>query len=124
MWKDFLITVKVKPTLTTLYQHLTTIMFREEISKKMKKESGSSAAFQPLPEDEGNVLRYTAGYICRHLRKQLECGNHAMKEELVLCLMELTKDQDCDKCDPAEEWAVQGWFVVCEEHNIFVVCGY
>ena len=29
-----------------------------------------------------------------------------------------TKDKDSDKCDSAEEWSVQGWFVVREEHNI------
>ena len=119
MWKDFLITVKLKPTPTTLYQHLTTIMFREEISKKMK--SVSSAAFQPLPEDEGNALRYTAGYIRQHLRKQLKRGNHAMKEELVLCLMELIKDKDSDKCDSAEEWTVQGRIVKNTTYLLFVV---
>ena len=62
----------------------------------MKKESGASAAFQPLTEDEGNALRYTAGYICLDFWKQLEHANHAMKEELVLFLMELTKDKDSD----------------------------
>ena len=124
MWKDFLSTVKVKPT-HTLYQHLTAIMFHEEIIKKVKNESSASAAFQPLTEDEGNALQYTAGYICRHLRKQLERGNHAMKEELVVCLMELTKDRDSDKCDFDEEWTVRvdrggGLWYVCEEHNVLV----
>ena len=124
MWKDFLLTVKVKPT-PTLYQHLTTIMFREKISKKMKNESGASAAFQPLTEDEANALRYTAGYIYRDLWKQLERGNHAMKEELVLCLMELTKNKDSDKCDSAEEWTVKVdrgglWYVKNTTYLLFV----
>ena len=63
MWKDFLLMIKVKPT-PTLYQHLTMIMFREEINKKMKKEHDTSTGLQPLTENERNALRYTAGYIC------------------------------------------------------------
>ena len=55
MWKDFLLMIKVKPT-PTLYQHLTMIMFREEISKKMKKEHGTSPGLQPLTENERNAL--------------------------------------------------------------------
>ena len=73
---------------------------------KNKTES-SSAAIQPITDDEGNALRYTAGYICRHLCKQLERGNHEMKEELVLCLMELTKDNDSDMCGTDEEWTAR-----------------
>ena len=67
-WKDFLSTAKVKPT-PTLYQQLTSLMFNEEIQKKVKRESSSINVIQPL-SDEGNALRYTTGYICRHLRKQ------------------------------------------------------
>jgi len=100
-------------------------MFHEEISKTMKKESSASAGFQPLTEDEGNALRYTAGYICRHLRKQLERGNHAMKEELVLCLMELTKDKESDRRDSDEEWTVRVdrgglWYVKNTTYLLFV----
>ena len=102
MWKDFLLMIKVKPT-PTLYQHLTMIMFREEINKKMKKEHDTSTGLQPLTENERDALRYTAGHICRHLQTQLERGNHLMKEELILCLMELTKDKDPEKGDSDEE---------------------
>ena len=53
--------------------------------------STSGNVIQPLSDDEGNALHYTAGYIYRHLRKQLERSNHELKEELVLCLMELMR---------------------------------
>ena len=125
-WNDFLLTAKVNPT-PTLYQQLTSIMFRQEISKKMKMESTSTHAhtIQPLTDDEGNALRYTAGYICRHLRKQLERSNHEMKEELVLCLMELTKDKDSNPCNTDEEWTVQVdrgglWYVKNTTYLLFV----
>ena len=74
----------------------------------MKTMSTSGNAIQPLNDDEGNALRYTAGYICHHLRKQLECSNHELKEELVLCLMELIrdKDKDCNASNTNEEWTI------------------
>ena len=78
-WNDFFLTAKVNP-IPTLYQQLTCIMFCQEIRKW-------SHTIWPLTDDEGNALRYTAGYICRHLRKQLKRSNHEMKEELILCLM-------------------------------------
>ena len=36
-------------------------------------------------------------YICRHLRKKLERGNHEFKEEMILCLMDLVKDPQDDE---------------------------
>jgi len=55
-------------------------------------------------ETEKGVLRYVAGYICRHLRQALERENHPFKEEMVLCLMELVKDQDAEQAGTDEEW--------------------
>ena len=81
----------------------------------MKMESTSTHA----------ALRYTAGYIYRHLRKQLERSNHEVKEELVLCLMELTKDKDSNPCNTDEEWTVQVdkvrlWYVKNTTYLLFV----
>ena len=91
----------------------------------MKKEHDTSTGLQPLTENERNALRYTAGYICRHLRTQLERGNHLMKEELILCLMELTKDKDSGKGDSDEEWTVRTdrgglWYVKNTTYLLFV----
>ena len=61
-WSDFLMTAGVKQT-PTLYQHLTTLLFRENISQAVKTESWSPYNTGPLTENEGNTLHYTAGYI-------------------------------------------------------------
>ena len=44
-----------------------------------------------LSDQEGNTLRYAAGYVCRHLRKKIENFTHNLKEELIICLMTLVK---------------------------------
>ena len=124
LWEKLLSEAKVNPT-PTLYQQLTTLMFNEDIRKATKIESSSSQAVEPLTNNEGNALRYTAGYICRHLRKQLERSNHDMKEELVLCLMELTADKDSDTTNTDEEWTQRVdrgglWYVKNTTYLLFV----
>jgi len=93
LWKEFLSKASVNET-PTLYQHLTTLLFNEEVSKAIKMETQSPHAIEPLTSNEKNALRYTAGYICRHLWKLLERSSHESKEELVLCLMEMTTKKD------------------------------
>jgi len=53
---------------------------------------------------ERNVLRYIAGYICRQLRKKIKRTNHKLKEELILCLVDMTKDRDMEDHGTDEEW--------------------
>jgi len=43
---------------------------------------------------------------CYHLWKQLEHGSHEIKEELVLCLMEMTTSKDSTVLNADEEWTV------------------
>jgi len=124
LWEEFLSQAKVKAT-PTLYQQLSTLMFNEEVSKATKIERSSSDAIEPLTDNERNALRYTVGYICRHLRKQLERGSHDMKEELVLCLMDLTKDRDSDAIETDEEWTRRVdrgglWYVKTTTYLLFV----
>ena len=106
LWKSFLSSAQVTPT-PTLYQHLATLMFREQVEKSIATASASSDFVHPLSDNERNALRYTAGYICRHLRKQLERGSHEQKEELVLSLMDLTAHKDADALNTDEEWTLQ-----------------
>ena len=124
LWKDFLSKANVNET-PTLYQHLTTLMFNEEVTKAIKMETKSPHAIEPLNDNEKNALRYTAGYICRHLRKQLECSSHEMKEELVLCLMEMTTKKDPTALNTDEEWTVRVdrgglWYVKNTTYLLFV----
>ena len=60
----------------------------------LEQQSGSKDV--ELRESEKGVLRYVAGYICRHLRQKLERESHQFKEEMVLCLMELIKDRNTE----------------------------
>jgi len=55
-----------------------------------------------LREIEKGVVQYIAEYICRQLRHKLERESHEFKEEMILCLMELVKDNE--ECGINEEW--------------------
>ena len=114
---------QVIPT-PTLYQQLTTLMFREQINKRVTTARESlEGTIYPLTDNERNALGYMAGYICRHLQEQLERSNHELKEELVLCLMDLTTKKDADTSNTSEAWTLQVdrgglWYV---KNNKFTV---
>ena len=57
-----------------------------------------------MNESERNTLCYVAGYVCRKLRTKIERENHELKEEMVLCLMDLVKDENTRACGTDEEW--------------------
>ena len=108
MWKTFLegSGVIVKPL---LFQHLSDLIFRKYLSDHFRVvclDQQADSEDLELQDSERGVLRYVAGYICRHLQKKLERGSHEFKEEMVLCLMELVKDpQDSEgKIETDEQW--------------------
>ncbi|XP_065894524.1 uncharacterized protein [Dysidea avara] len=108
-WVNFLDSANVAAT-PILYQHLTDILFRGYIGDHV---TGCTAETKvdPAPavtKREGNALRYAAGYVCRHLRKKIERSKHELKEEMVLCLMTLTKDtpEEHSECGSSEEWTL------------------
>ena len=74
-----------------LYQHLTDLMFKSLLHEHFKVEYLDKEA-EEMNRNERNVLRYVAGYVCRKLRTKIERENHDLKEELILCLMDLVKD--------------------------------
>ena len=47
-----------------------------------------------LSYEEQNALRYAAGYIPRALTKKLRTSAHPLKDQLILCLIDLTNDAD------------------------------
>ena len=126
-WSDFLKAAGAKQT-PTLYQHLTTLLFNEKISQTVKTESLSPYDAGPLTENEGNTVRYIAGYTCRSLREKLERGSHELKEELILCLMELTTRKSTSspsKGNLHEEWTIRVdrgglWYVKNTTYLFFV----
>ena len=69
----------------------------------------------------GDILQDT----CHHLQKQLERSNHESKEELVLCLMEMTTKKDPTDLNTDEEWTVcvdRGglWYIKNATYLLFV----
>ena len=93
--------VIVKPV---LFQHLSDLIFCKYVSDHFQvvclNQQADSEDLE-LQDSERGVLRYVAGYICRHLhvRKKLERESHGFKEEKVLCLMELVGKIEID-----EQW--------------------
>ena len=84
---------------------------RGYISDHVTACSTTEPKIDPAPavtKREGNALCYAAGYVCRYLRKKIECTKHDFKEEIVLCLMSLTKDtpEDHRVCASSEEWTL------------------
>ena len=88
----------------TLYQHLTDIIFKRQLHNYLKVLHVEQTDETHITETEGNILRYIAGYICRQLRIKLERNSHKLKEELILCCMDMTKDRDEKESGNNEEW--------------------
>ena len=108
LWTVFLNSANLIPT-SSFYQHLTDIVFRKMIQDHLLFSSPTNSdkiTITPISYQEGNALRYTAGYVCRHLRKKIECGSHKLKEELVLCLVALVKDRSSEECGNDEQWTM------------------
>ena len=104
-WTIFLCGANCPIGTPVLYQHLTDIIFKELLHEKYSVSANDSEKAGPIiTMDEGNVLRYVAGYVCRHLRKKTEASNHPLKEDMVLCLMTMVKDKSETSSGPCEEW--------------------
>ena len=104
-WKGFISQAGL-PATPVLFQHLTDLLFRSLVKQTYQVNKNHSSDDVAMTNDETNVLRYVAGYVCRHLRKKIERSKHPLKEELVLCLMSLVKDDsgEVDDVGTAEEW--------------------
>ena len=70
-------------------------MFQALIKEAFASKTAASVDPKPLTYEESNALRYVAGYVCHKLKKKLTASKHAMREKLLLCLMDL--------CDEDEE---------------------
>ena len=105
LWENFLKVSQIDYNSDPIfYQYITTYMFGELIKKQFPAPSllDSCNMQQYLTYEEKNALYYVAGYIPRALRKQLERSKHELKEELILCLHELTEDDGID--DESQDW--------------------
>ena len=95
-WRTFLKLPSVSPT-PILFQHLTDFLFQKLLHDQFDIKSSSAA----ITHREANAIRYAAGYVCKSLRKKIERSKHKYKEEMILCLTELSKDSDssCGNCE-------------------------
>ena len=87
------------------YQHITDVIFKTMIKCHFPVNPVACQAHDvpPLDYQESNALRYAAGYVPRAIRKRLERGSHPLKEELVLCLVELCENDGTD-VDASADW--------------------
>ena len=105
-WTVFLCSANSPIGTPVLYQHLTDIIFKELLREKYSVSANDRDSERPGPltVNEVNVLRYVAGYVCRHLRKKIEASSHPLKEDMVLCIMTMVKDFNTLLSGPCEEW--------------------
>ena len=87
------------------YQYITDVLFKTMVKCHFPVNPVASQPHDvpPLDYQESNALRYAAGYVPRAIRKRLERGSHPLKEELVLCLVELCEDDGTD-VDASADW--------------------
>lgn len=91
LWEDYLEPILSEKSSSALfYQHVTGELFKQLVKSHFQVENNSKHTAS-LSDQEGNALRYAAGYVCRHLRKKIENSTHNLKEELIICLMTLVK---------------------------------
>ena len=104
-WTDFFHIINMPSVQPALYQRLTDEVFKLLIQDHFQVVCLDDASTN-VTSNESNALRYIAGYVCRHLHKKLERENHELKEEMILCLLELIKDKSSTReaCETDEEW--------------------
>ena len=102
-WTDFLVVVD-EPVKPVLFQHLTDLVFQVLLHDHFRVSYIDQEVSSELTENESSALRYVAGYVCRHLCKKIERENHNLKEEMILCLLEMTKDKTVKDQGTSEEW--------------------
>ena len=104
-WVSFLQHSGAVPT-PILYQHLTDVVLRMLIHSHYKIPAMQQSRLTPeLSSNEGNTLRYAAGYVIRHICKKIGKITDSLKDDLISCCRKLVKEA-YDPSDPStcEEW--------------------
>ena len=106
LWENFLKTsTSVSPN-PILYQFLTDSMLKQLL------QTSNPVPLPPvdiqqesLSYEERNALYYAAGFIPRALSKKIQRSNHPRKQDIQLCLAELTDDDGVT--DECQDWVNQ-----------------
>ena len=87
LWVQFLNKSGIEP-LPTLYQHLTSLIFKELVKEKFSvvytQPSECLEEMTSLGYDEANAIRYVAGYVCCAVRKKITVSHSPLKKQLCL----------------------------------------
>ena len=74
------------------------------VSTSKLASGGNTDQLVTLSYDEQNALRYVVGYIPKCLKDRLQHSSHPLKRELMLCLLDLTDENDDAVDDESIEW--------------------
>ena len=104
LWKQFLQRAVGVSSCAIFYQHVVNFMIKELIKEHFPVCSSTCVDHEPvLSMYETNALRYAAGYIPRALRKKLQKSAELLKDQLILCLLDLLDDGK-DEHVESHEW--------------------
>ena len=107
-WSQFLQESVGHQASPAFFQFVTHRIFKELITMEYPVAVDTTAPSEtlqcPLMFEEENALRYVAGYVCRKLRERLESSSLPRKNDMIVCLMELT-GEEMDKERGTEAWA-------------------
>ena len=85
----------------------TDLIFKDLVYENFQiSKSRCTYEIETITVLEVSALRYATSYVCQHLRQKLEHGNDRLKEEMILCLMELVKDYSDETIGTSEEWTM------------------
>ena len=106
MWKEFLVGCGTDVS-TTIYQHVTDIIFKDFLSKQFPAAGAPSMEANmhvQLDYNEKNALRYVGGYVTRVLHQRLKKSKHEKKNELCTCLTEMNDVDGDEMHDDSDDW--------------------
>ena len=105
MWSTFLMRTLSVDACPIFYRYITDTFFRLMIKEQLKltKEESCSGE-QSLTYNKKNALRFAAGFVIRHLQKQIKRSAHPHKDELELCLIELNDGSKAKESDESGDW--------------------
>ena len=93
-----------EPVEPVLFQHLTDLVFRMLLQNHFKVLHVGEEVSSEIAANESSALQYLAGYVCIHLHKKIQRESHNLKEEMILCLVELVKTKTAEDQRTGEEW--------------------
>lgn len=90
--------------LPTLYQHLTTLLFKEMVRKHFDIQSSPACEVATtMRYEDANAIRYVAGYVCHAVRKKINISKSPLKQELLLAIWELLEDEHPENSESEDE---------------------